>query len=49
MEQFGADHGGKPTSVADFEAAVLAAPGVDAAAAKNLLDCWTLKPGFAAL
>ncbi len=46
MEQFGADHGGKPTSVADFEQAVLAVPGIDAAAAKNLLDCWTIKPGL---
>ena len=46
MEQFGADHGGKATSAADFEAAVLAAPGVDAERAKNLLACWTLKPGL---
>ena len=46
MEQFGAEHGGKPTSVDDFKKAVLAVPGVDAEAAKNLLDCWTVKPGL---
>ena len=46
MEKFGADHGGKPTGVGDFREAVLAVPGVDAAAVRDLLDCWTVKPGL---
>ena len=45
MEQFGADHGGKPTSVADFEKAVVAA-GPDPGAAKALMESWTAKPGL---
>ncbi len=46
MEQFGADHGGEPTSAADFEKAALAVPDVDAAAVKSLLESWTAKPGL---
>jgi hypothetical protein len=46
MERFGADHGGKPTDAGDFRKAVLATPGLDAEPAKNLMDCWTVKPGL---
>jgi hypothetical protein len=47
MEDFGTEHGGKATSVADFYQAIHAAlPGVEATAAKDKLDSWILKPGL---
>ncbi|HVS36347.1 MAG TPA: C45 family autoproteolytic acyltransferase/hydrolase [Gemmataceae bacterium] len=46
MERFGAEHGGKPTAVADLAKMLRESSGLDTAADRDLLEWWTTQPGL---
>ena len=46
MEQFGVEHGGKPTSAADFETFMVENTGVESKEIDGLLNGWLVAPGL---